>query len=72
LGNISVKPELLNYLAERIIGILFEKARAGIPAGSATDAARTIDNDFHGYSKFCSVEILSKTDGIDDRKIKGT
>jgi hypothetical protein len=36
------KPEFLNYLAERIIGILFEKARAGIPAGSATDACRTI------------------------------
>jgi len=52
LGNIPVKPELFNYLAERIIGILFKKARAGIPAGSATDAARTIDNNYHGHSKF--------------------
>jgi len=50
--NIPVKPEFLNYLAERITGILFEKARAGIPAGSATDAGRTINDYLHDISPF--------------------
>jgi hypothetical protein len=38
LSDISVEPEFFNNLAERIIGILFEKAGAGIPAGPAADA----------------------------------
>jgi len=38
LCDIFVEPEFFNNLAERIIGILFEKARAGVPAGSAADA----------------------------------
>jgi hypothetical protein len=50
LCNIPIEPEFLNYLAERVIGILFEKARAGVPTGSAADAGRTINTDFHGYS----------------------
>jgi hypothetical protein len=50
LSNLPVDSEFLNYLAERIIGILFEKARAGIPAGSATDACRTINYYFHDIS----------------------
>jgi hypothetical protein len=50
LSNIPIEPEFLNYLAERIIRILFEKARAGVPAGSATDAGRTINDYFHDIS----------------------
>jgi hypothetical protein len=50
LCDIPVEPEFINNLAERIIRILFKEARAGIPAGPATDAGRTIDTDFHGHS----------------------
>jgi len=37
LCDISVEPEFFNNLAERIIGILFKKARACIPTRSAAD-----------------------------------
>ncbi|OPX63435.1 MAG: hypothetical protein A4E33_01677 [Methanoregula sp. PtaB.Bin085] len=38
LPNLPVQPEFFNNLAERIVRVLLEEPRAGIPAGPAADA----------------------------------
>ena len=42
-----IEPEFLSDLAEGIVGVLFKKIRADLPAGPTTDAIQPVDDDFH-------------------------
>jgi hypothetical protein len=47
LPDFPVQLVFFNNLAERIVRILLEETRAGVPAGAAADACSPINTHFH-------------------------